>query len=202
MDDHNQVRPPIFSFDRQQWPRAALLLALAAAGVILILVGNLSRPPSPTGGEVALPPGPEPAAEAGSLGAAARELESGLAEILGEVQGAGHVTVRVTLARGPRYDYAVNVSTSERQANEGGEGNRITEERTREDNLVLVQGGSGQQRPVVVEESQVQVQGVLVVADGAVAPQVRWELTRAVQTLLDVGPHQIEVLPRTQAVQP
>lgn len=195
MDDNNRVRPPIFSFDRHQWPRLLFLLVLMGVGVGMIIVGNLTAAPPPPDDSSARVAEQRDTGE-GGLAGTAREMEGRLEEVLSEVQGAGRVTVRITLVSGPRYDYAINVSTNERQVREGSEANRTTEERTREDNLVLVQGGGGQQQPVVVEERQPQVQGVLVVADGAVKPEVQWALTRAVQTLLNVAPHQIEVLAR------
>ena len=56
---------------------------------------------------------------------------------------------------------------------------------------------SGQsESPIVLEETWPQIRGVLVVADGADDPQVRFTIAHAVQTVLQIEMYRIEVLPR------
>jgi stage III sporulation protein AG len=133
------------------------------------------------------------------LQAAEESVEVKLESILGQIEGAGEVEVRVTLARGPVYDYAVNTNTNERRVEEGGQGEsrRVTTERVAEEELVMRQS-AGSQEPVVVQESRPAVQGVLILAEGAEDPLVRARISQAVQTLLGVAPHQVAVLPKVR----
>ena len=54
--------------------------------------------------------------------------------------------------------------------------------------MTLVSG-----KPVVLREKMPEVQGVVIVADGADMPSVRLEITKAVQALLKVPNGNIEV---------
>lgn len=129
---------------------------------------------------------------------AAEVLEQRLEEALGEISGVGDVAVTVTLETGPEFEYAVDVSSNEREVreddNEGGE--RVTVETTTDNKLVLVQrsNASGEE-PVVIKEIQPEIKGVLVVAQGAGDPAVRSGLSRAVQTVLGVPAHVVTVYP-------
>jgi len=174
---------------REQWPQLVWLLALGVLGVVLLLAGSL-------GGKA--PPGPAvPVRQPDGLAAAEEALEARLAAILGRVEGAGEVEVRVTLAKGPLYDYAVNTNTSDRRTEEADNngGRRVTTEKGAEEQLVMRQVGGGQE-PVIVQQTMPEVQGVLVLAQGAADPLVRARLSQAVQTLLGVAPHKVSVLPR------
>ncbi|MCL2861360.1 MAG: hypothetical protein FWE22_03015 [Firmicutes bacterium] len=58
---------------------------------------------------------------------------------------------------------------------------------------VLTQGG-GQSRPIIIQEIYPNIIGVLIVADGVQDPRIRFEITNAVVTLLNVRPAQVAVL--------
>ncbi|MGB9885875.1 MAG: hypothetical protein ACPLPT_02300 [Moorellales bacterium] len=178
---------------REQWPQLIWLVVLGALGVALLMVGG-------RGGNVrdwssTASPSPQELPAQG-LAAAEESLEARLEAILGQIEGAGEVRVRVTLARGPVYDYAVNTNTNERRVEEGGEreNRRVTTEEVAQQQLVMRQVGASQE-PVVVQESRPAVQGVLVLARGGNDPLVRARLIQAVQTLLGVAAHQVAVLP-------
>lgn len=178
---------------REQWPQLVWLLALGVLGVVLLVAGSLGgtkKAPAPqrTAAEVTHPEG---------LAAAEETLEARLRSILSRIEGAGEVEVRVTLARGPVYEYAVNTNTNDRRVEEADNngGRRVTTEKGAEEQLVMRQVGGGQE-PVIVRQTKPEVQGVLVLAQGAADPLVRARLSQAVQTLLGVAPHQVAVLPR------
>lgn len=179
--------------NREQWPQLVWLFALGLLGVILLLAGSLpakqkgrSSPPEPAAA-VTLDDG---------LVAAEETLELRLKTILAQICGAGAVEVRITLAKGPLYDFAVNTNTSDRRTEETDDGGskRITTEKGAEEQVVMRQSG-GSQEPVVIRQSRPEVQGVLVLAQGAGDPLVRARLSQAVQTLLGIAPHQVAVLP-------
>ena len=178
---------------REQWPQLIWLVVLGALGVALLVLGG--RGERGRDWSSASRVGEERPVE--GLVAAEESLEARLEAILGQIEGAGEVRVRVTLARGPVYDYAVNTSTNERRVEEGGdkESRRVTTEEVAEEQLVMRQVGASQE-PVVVQESRPAVQGVLVLAQGGNDPLVRARIIQAVQTLLGVAPHQVAVLPK------
>lgn len=129
---------------------------------------------------------------------AEQALERRLQSILAQVEGAGQVDVSIFLATGTRYEYAVNVSANKRiidEKDQGG-GTRLTTEDNSSDQYVLIRGNQSQEQPVVIQESSPQIQGVLIVADGAKNPTVKSKLLQAVRVALGLEPHRIQVLPR------
>ncbi|MDN5346885.1 MAG: stage sporulation protein [Clostridia bacterium] len=188
-----------------QRPRRALWLGVAVLlGLALLSTGNLMKDGSgvKTAG---LRPAPVTAGGGsqqegkGELGTVARQLESQLKGILEQVRGAGRVEVSVTLAAGPMREYAVNTRTTSRSVEEKDQngGTRLTKETNADDQVVMARAGQiGGEGPVVIKESMPKVQGVLVVADGAEDPVVRAQMAQAVQTLLGIAAHQVQVLPR------
>lgn len=123
------------------------------------------------------------------------DLAKGISDILSQVQGAGRVTVSVSLETGPEQEFALNMddskSTIEEKDNNGGI--RITNENNKKVEVVFAQNG---QEPVVIKEMAPLVKGVLVVADGARDSEIKAKLSRAVQAMLDLPAHRVMVLPR------
>lgn len=89
-------------------------------------------------------------------------LEQRLKNILSQIKGVGEVEVTVLLASGPRFDYAVNVSTIEKQIDEKDQsgGIRTTTEITEDGQLVIVRSDrAGGEEPVVTQEYKPDIQG-------------------------------------------
>ena len=126
-----------------------------------------------------------------------KQMESRLEEILAQIQGAGEVKVTLILAAGPEYSYAQDLNTSERTIEEQDQqgGARVTTEVTEQSQMVMANRSAGA-KPVVIKETKPEVQGVLVVAEGAANPYLKALMSRAVQTLMGVPAHQVTVLPR------
>jgi stage III sporulation protein AG len=123
-------------------------------------------------------------------------LEQRLENILSKIKGVGKVEVTLLLASGPRYDYAVNVSTIEKQVDEKDQsgGIRTTTEVTEDGQLVIVRSDRvGGEEPVVAQEYKPEIQGVLVVADGAENPKIKSNLLNAITTILDLDPHKVDI---------
>jgi len=146
-----------------------VLIALAA-GLVLLLwpVGEKERP-----GQSA----PEDAVEEFDLAA----LEKKLSQTLSQVEGAGRVTVALTVKSGmeqvPLTDRSTTVSERE---------NRV------EEKTVVVNTGSGQEAVVRVQRCPV-FQGAVVVSQGADRAEVRLLLTQAVAALTGLGADRITV---------
>jgi stage III sporulation protein AG len=123
-------------------------------------------------------------------------LEQRLKNILSQIKGVGEVEVTVLLASGPRFDYAVNVSTIEKQIDEKDQsgGIRTTTEITEDGQLVIVRSDrAGGEEPVVTQEYKPDIQGVLVVAQGADNPKIKANLLNAITTILDLETHKVDI---------
>lgn len=118
-----------------------------------------------------------------------QSLQSELAAILGQIEGAGLVEVSVTLASEGIKTYATNDREERRQVQESGRSTTVEESHTRD---VAVTSGN----PLLLEEKMPDILGVLIVADGAGDSQVRENLTNAASTLLNISPHRVRVMPR------
>ncbi|HOV26557.1 MAG TPA: stage III sporulation protein AG [Pseudobacteroides sp.] len=122
--------------------------------------------------------------------------EKRLEELLTKVKGAGKVNVMVTYVSGkeivPAYDTKKNENDTEEK--DSGGGVRSIKQYDSENKIVYEEVQGNSKKPIVLKELMPQVKGVVVVSEGASDPEVRERLARAVQVLLDVPVHRIEVL--------
>ncbi len=118
-----------------------------------------------------------------------QEVES----ILAEIEGAGQVDVRITLASSGLKTYAANIRNESRESDEsdrqGGSKNSVEHNISQD---IAVSSGS----PLLIEEKNPEILGVLVVADGGRSPEVREKLTNATATLLNIPVYKVQVMPR------
>lgn len=148
---------------RDSLSRYRLVWVVILAGLVLLLL--------PSGGkkqELAVP------SETASFDLA--ETERRLAESLSRIDGAGEVTVMLTVRDGPQKILAQNC--------QDGEKDQRTE-------TVVLSRGSGTQETVTVQEHYPGYQGALLVCDGGDDPQVRLALTEAVSALTGLGADKI-----------
>lgn len=126
------------------------------------------------------------------------ETEKKIENVLTQIDGAGKVNVLITYCSGkeiiPAYDSKTN--ENDVQEKDSGGGTRNTRQNNAENQIVFEEGQSGTKRPIILKELQPVVKGVVVVADGADEGSVKDNLLRAVQALLDVPIHRIQVFPR------
>ena len=107
--------------------------------------------------------------------------------LLSQVAGAGQVQVLLT--------YATTAESTPAREEKIEESNGNSEETvSRESTVVLMEDGSGGQSPLILTETAPQVEGVLIVAQGAGDPLVCDGLSRAAQALLQVPAHKIAIL--------
>jgi len=196
LSDFNMER--LISICKRKLP---IMITLLLIGIVLLSAGNFVT----GGGEEK--ESQEKRAEsqeaksfqaASGLSVVEKTLEERLESILGKIEGVGDVSVTLVLKNGPEFEYATNVSSNERKIkeNDTSGGERITTETTSDDQLVLVQAaGMGGQEPVIIKEMKPEVEGVLVVAEGAVDPLIKAKLSRAVQTVLGIPAHTVSVWP-------
>lgn len=106
-------------------------------------------------------------------------LEARLEEALSKIDGAGEVTVVLTIQNGPRQVLAQNVDQ--------GSGEEETTE------TVILSRGSSTQETVTVQELYPSYQGALLVCEGGDDPEVRLKLTEATSALTGLGADKISI---------
>lgn len=144
--------------------------------LILLLVGVLLLA-LPTGEKKTAAPEPSDPVN-GAETSCWSGLEERLESALRQIEGAGEVSVVLTLKAGPRQVLA----------QEGKVG-----ENSHETTTVLAGGSSGVREPVKIQELGPSYQGALVVAQGADDPQVRLALSQAVSALTGLGADKITI---------
>lgn len=110
------------------------------------------------------------------------QLERKLERALSQVEGAGEVTVVLTLDAGPRQVIAQDGSSVQ-------EGERTSRETT----SVLLSKGDRSQEAVRLQQLAPGYRGALVVAQGSDDPRVRLALSEAVSALTGLGADQISI---------
>ncbi|MCY0877712.1 MAG: hypothetical protein OWU84_02025 [Firmicutes bacterium] len=148
------------------------LVVVGLAGVLLLAFGSFGIPrPSPPAAKPAAAPAPSTPLERQE-----QEIAQQVAHILQKIPGVSQVSVAITLTRSIQSQYV--------DSSGGGTGTEP----------VVVSTNNGQ---TVVPFDQIgpSVGGVVVVTPSAVRPFIRAELSQAVQTLLQVQPYQVLVLP-------
>lgn len=112
-----------------------------------------------------------------------KQLGQNLEDLLSQIQGVGKVTARVNLASSPEYQYAFNSNDTDKTTDEKdtkGATRTITEV-TKNGTLVLIkEDQSGKENPVILKEVKPEIDGVIVIAEGAGDEEVKAELYDAV----------------------
>ena len=147
------------------------VLLVIAAGIVLLLL-PLGREENPASG------GTKSQNENGEETFRVEEMERRLEEALSRVDGAGEVTVVLTVKSGARQILAQDSSRS------GEESSTST---------VVVSTGSGTEDAVVLQQVYPQYQGALVVCPGGGDPAVCLKLVDAVSALTGLGADKISI---------
>lgn len=127
-----------------------------------------------------------------------RELENDLSSILSKIQGAGRVSVMITLESGTEIIPAKDESVSDKVTNEKDTsgGTRIINEKTTDDKVVFAAAQGGNSKPLIIKEMNPEIKGVIVVAEGAKDSRVKLKISQAVQTVLDIPAYRVTVYER------
>lgn len=113
------------------------------------------------------------------------DLETRLSNVLSKVQGAGNVSVMISIECGSEI---VVATSSENKTNTSTGSSSSTQSSTTVEKPIII-GDT----PLILMEKLPKIKGVIVVAQGAENVQVRLELLRAVQALLDIDANNIEI---------
>ncbi|NLJ80383.1 MAG: hypothetical protein GX335_05100 [Firmicutes bacterium] len=112
-----------------------------------------------------------------------------LTAILDRLLGAKRARVFLTLERSSKLSVASSLTEEIRQDLDGREERRITS-----NPIILRDEGMRKEIPLVLEQEEPIVRGVLVVLDWDFDPSLRLRVAQAVQTVLQIPMHRIEVL--------
>lgn len=188
-------------------PGVKPLLVLAAVGVLLIIAGSLLRTgtsrksqeaPIADGASVASRQSGSGDTPSGAVLERYRsDLEARCEGILSKVEGAGAVSVRITLEGSSLKAYAENLVAEERNTEEqaSGQTKRSSERRRTREMVLLSDSSSGRgQAPVLLGEQAPRIAGVLVAAPGAADSAIKRELAAATRALLGVAAHRVMVV--------
>ncbi|MDP3488318.1 MAG: hypothetical protein Q8S19_10395 [Bacillota bacterium] len=123
-------------------------------------------------------------------------LEKQLESVLGQIKGAGQVTVMLTLASSNDVEVASNTQKTSRTTEEKDLSgtSKLTKEETHSSQPVMARNTSGDS-VVKLKELTPEISGVVVIASGASDPKMQASLTQAVRTILSLPAHRVRVFP-------
>ncbi len=167
--------------------------------IAIIAAGNFMRDGEKSVNEPAAAAGTEKPGESQSYETDdAWSYEKDLENILSKIKGVGNVDVMITFASTVEDVPAFQTERSENGTSErdSGGGTREINQSTLKETIIYEEIPGGGKKPVVVKKMMPEVKGVVVAADGAHDPVVRESICKAVQALLDVPLHRIQVFER------
>ena len=119
-----------------------------------------------------------------------QQLQQRLEEIISQIDGVGECSVMLTFEESERSVYAVEDSVSQEQDRQTNSGSSSSQKK-----LVLIEDGEGGNQLVLEKTVRPQVNGVVVVCQGAKSMTVCQRVTEAVTTVLGIRSTQVCVCP-------
>ena len=171
------------------------LVLFLGAGVLLILASGFLKSSEGNNQPVTVSQPPEKIVS-DYPGGYELEMAKRLEEILSLVDGAGRVKIMLTTASGGekiiRQDSTIKESSTNETDNEGGA--RSVRQFESDDKTVMMRQPDGSDLPLVLSETKPTVEGVIIIAEGGDNVAVKDSLTKAVEAVLGMAPHKIQVL--------
>ena len=124
-----------------------------------------------------------------------RQLERQLKSILSQVEGIGKTEVMLTIKSDGKKIVEKDVEQSRgKEENQGEDAAAVSDQDSSSESTVYQRDSQGNESPYVTEELAPQIEGVLVIAQGAGNASVAAEITEAVMALFGVEAHKIKVM--------
>ncbi|MDA8233780.1 MAG: stage III sporulation protein AG [Clostridia bacterium] len=195
-----------FNLKKPQLKKLNHLVILAAVGILLIMLAGMfsNKEPATQGSKEPnlqispLEQGVPATAPTDQVSTEEKLLEAELEATLGNMEGVGKVDVNIRLAGTTQQNFAeekaANTKTNQERDERGG--TRTTTEKNETEKPVIIRRGNSEEVPVVAQALRAEIQGVLVVAEGAKNPETREMLTEAVTSLFGLPANKVRVLPR------
>lgn len=124
------------------------------------------------------------------------KLNTELTAILSKIEGVGKVTAMIYFESGnemlPAYNQNNSVKTTEE--NDGNGGKRITNENNNNTTIVTTNENGGN-RPFITKEYKPKISGIIVIAEGANNPEVKYKLYEAVKTVFNMQQYKVNIYP-------
>lgn len=166
--------PPAAGKVLQYFKEYKLVLLVIAAGIFILLWPSGEKSEKTDGQAAAGLTG-------GEEDFSVEALEEKLNETLSKVEGAGHVTVVLTVKQGMERVLAADEKITDSDS-----------QRSKESETVIISTGGGDEAVLITQHYPV-FQGALVVCEGGDDPQVRLLLTQAVAALTGLGSDRITI---------
>jgi stage III sporulation protein AG len=163
------------------------LLGLLGLGLLFLLGGDRKERQSQSQNL----PLPAQVAATPQTTEAATKLERELTAILSRIAGVGKVRVAISLKTANRRLWERQTKVTKRVVQKQGE---LDSEESSSDELVFAKDREGTDNPVLQAELAPEVQGVLVVAEGAGDSAIKRLLTETMMTILDLPAHRVMVI--------
>lgn len=123
-------------------------------------------------------------------------METRLTNVLSQVDGIGKVQVMITAKATQEKvvlkDVPYKKTTVKEEDNTGA--TRESKETTSEEGTILEKQQDGSESPYITKELQPEIEGVVVIAEGAEQKQIEAEINEAVVALFSVPSHKIKVM--------
>lgn len=194
--------------DLKRWFRRDNLIILVLSGILLFIIaipmGTSKKNSSDTAekSQIGLPQEADESRESGedvtrdlSEAEYAQALEQRLTQALSQVAGVGRVQVMITLKSSRELvverEAAVSRQTTNETDSQGGS-RMISQVET--DDCVVYRSVGSDSEPYVIKTMLPEIEGVLVVAEGAGSGTVKRNVTAIVQALFDVEAHKVSVV--------
>ena len=189
----------------KKWFKKDNLIILILAGILLVIIALPTKDDGDSESEDAQAGVQNSASVRTEDGAAAdaaysddeyaRQLEQRLKDILSQMEGVGQVRVMITLKSSPelvveKEQPYLRSSTTESDS-QGG--NRVVSQTEMEENTVYKTNGNASE-PYVIKTLPPQIEGVVVVAQGAGTGTVDRTIVEMVQALFNVEAHKVKVV--------
>ncbi len=165
-----KAKLPLKTLERYKW-----IIVVMLVGAFLLAI------PSHSGNEAK----DKTDANLHEVGFNLEETEKKFSKALSEVEGAGEVTVVLSVKTGVRQKLAQDSTVTEKASG--------MEESTK---TVILSKGSGTEDTVTLQEIYPQFQGALVISDGGNQPAVRLKLMQATSALTGLGADKISICNR------
>ncbi|RBP65273.1 stage III sporulation protein AG [Alkalibaculum bacchi] len=169
-------------------------------GVVMVLVSNFFRSadnPKGTSANMAEQQEVVQTTSSQPLSDYQSSIQKDLKSILGKIEGVGNIDVMITFESLDKKEIAYNTqesnNTTTENDNQGGE--RVIEESQKNLNAIMV-NKNGSNEPLIITENYPSIKGVIVVADGASNPDIKYNLLKCVENVLDLPSHKVMIYSR------
>lgn len=124
------------------------------------------------------------------------QMKQELKSVLTQIKGAGKVDVMIYFDSGDEEipAFSQNNSTKVTEENDGTGGKRVINENTSSTTVVTTTDGGGT-KPFVEKELKPKISGVIVIAEGAGNPDVKYKLYEAVKTVFGIEQYRVNIYP-------